>query len=141
MLIKPRALKSQKNIEKIQLKMMVATFNGNPCATIISCYIPMNVSEETELIVFYNALSSLFCSIPKHNVLVIGGDIRYKCALSLRKKFKTETHTPNDDYENFVNALLKAAAEGITTQQRDKPSVPWDSLAVRKKSEYCFQMQ
>ena len=55
--------------------MMVATFNGNPRATIISCYSPTNVNEETELIGFYDELSSLVRSIPKHNVLVIGGDM------------------------------------------------------------------
>ena len=54
---------------------MVATFNGNPRATIISCYSPTNVCEETELIAFYDELSSLVRSIPKHYVLVIGGDI------------------------------------------------------------------
>ena len=52
--------------------MMVATFNGNPSATIISCYSPTNLSEETELIAFYDELSSLVCRIPKHNILVIG---------------------------------------------------------------------
>ena len=50
---------------------MVAIFNGNPSATTISCYSPTNVSEETELIAFYDELSSLIRSIPKHNVLVI----------------------------------------------------------------------
>ena len=55
--------------------MMVATFNGNPSATIISFYSPTNVSEETELIPFYIELSSLFRGIPKHKVLVIGGDM------------------------------------------------------------------
>ena len=55
--------------------MMVETFNGNPRATIISCYSPTNISEETELIDFYDELSSLVHSIPKHNVLVIGGDM------------------------------------------------------------------
>ena len=54
---------------------MVATFNGNPKATTISCYSPTNVSEETELIAFYDELSSLVRSIPKHNVLVIGRDM------------------------------------------------------------------
>ena len=54
---------------------MVATFNGNPRATIISCYSPTNISEETELITFYDELSSLARSIPKHNLLVIGGDV------------------------------------------------------------------
>ena len=55
--------------------MMAATFNGNPRATIISCYSPTNVSEETELVTFYDELSSLLRSIPKHNMLVIGGDM------------------------------------------------------------------
>ena len=41
----------------------------------ISCYSPTNVSEETELDAFYDELSSLVRSIPKHNVLVIGGDM------------------------------------------------------------------
>ena len=73
-LIGPRALKSLNSIERIQSRMLVATFNGNPSATIISCYSPTNVSEETELIAFYDELSFSVCSIPKHNVLVIGGD-------------------------------------------------------------------
>ena len=75
MLIGPRALKSLNSIEKIQPKMMAATFNGNPCATIISCYSPTNVNEETDLITFYDELSSLVRCIPKHNILIIGGDI------------------------------------------------------------------
>ena len=54
---------------------MVATLNGNPRARIISCYSPTNVSEETELIDFYDELSSLFRTIPKHNVLINGGNM------------------------------------------------------------------
>ena len=42
-------------------------------------------------------------------------------------------HTPNDEYENFVNVHLEAAAECIPTKQRTKPRVPWVTLAVRKK--------
>ena len=55
--------------------MLVATFNGNPRETIISCYNPTNVSEETELIAFYDELSSRVRTIPKHNVVVIGEDM------------------------------------------------------------------
>ena len=54
---------------------MVAVFTGNPRATSISCYSPTNVSEETDLIAFYDELSSQVRSIPKHNVLVVGGDM------------------------------------------------------------------
>ena len=75
LLIGPRELKTLNSIEKIQPRMMAATFNGNPRATIISCYSPSNVSEETELVTLYDELSSLVRSIPKHNMLVIGGDM------------------------------------------------------------------
>ena len=46
---------------------------------------------------------------------------------------KSETHTPNDEYENFVNSHLETAAECIPTKKRPKPTVPWETLAVRKK--------
>ena len=37
-------------------------------------------------------------------------------------------HSPNDEYEYFVNAYLEAAKKK-TTKSRD----PWETLAVRKK--------
>ena len=240
--------------------MIVATFNGNPRAIIISCYSPTNVSEETEVIAFYNELSSLVCSIPKNNVLGIGSDmnaqigkngnhkyslhnlsnrnrqhltdssrenrltclntnfqkregklwtytyanstkaeidyvfknkkwknsainceayssfegvssdlrivtakirlslrrnatrttttihydwallnnrdIKDKYVLELRNKFdalqeKTEIRTPNEEYENFVNAHLEKAAKCIPTNLTPKSRVPWETLAVR----------
>ncbi len=77
MLIGPRALKTLNSIERIQPRMMAATFNGNPKATIISCYSPTNVSEESELVTFYDELSSLVRSILKHNILVIGREIAH----------------------------------------------------------------
>ena len=73
MFIGQKALKSLNSIKKIHPRMMVATFNGNPSATVISC--PTDVSEETEIIDFYDGLSSLVRSIPKHNVHVISGDV------------------------------------------------------------------
>ena len=74
-LIGSRALKSLNSTEKKEPRMRVATFNSNPSATIISCYSPTNVIEETDHIAFYKELSSLVRSIPKHNVLVNEGDI------------------------------------------------------------------
>ena len=74
MLIGQRSLKSLNSIEEIQPRMMVATFNSNPSTTTI-CYSPTNVSEETDLIAFYNELSSLVRSILKHNVLIFGEDM------------------------------------------------------------------
>ena len=60
-LIGPRALKSLSSIDKIQARMMAATFNGNPNTRIIY-HIPADASDETDLNAFYNELSILFCS-------------------------------------------------------------------------------
>ena len=66
-------------------------------------------------------------------------DIRDKYALKLRNKFdalqeKTEAYTSNDEYENFVNAYLKVAAECIPTKQRAKP---WVKRADMKTASKC----
>ena len=50
-------------------------------------------------------------------------DIREKYVIALGNKFdalqeKTETRTPNDEYENFVNAHLEAAAKYIPIKHR-----------------------
>ena len=73
MLIGSRALKSLISIEKIQPRMIESTFNGSPSATIISWHSRASVSEETEFIAFYDELSSLVHSTPKHNILFIAG--------------------------------------------------------------------
>ena len=41
--------------------------------------------------------------------------------------------TPNDEYENLVNAHLEAAAKCIPTTPRTKYRLPWEKLAVREK--------
>ena len=46
---------------------------------------------------------------------------------------QTKTHTPNEEYENFVNAHQEAAVEFIPTKQGTKYRVPWETLAVREK--------
>ena len=66
--------------------MVVAMFNGNPSTTIISCYCPTNVSDETDLITFYNELASLVCSIPKHKVSIIVEDMNAQIGKNLNKQ-------------------------------------------------------
>ena len=58
--------------------------------------------------------------------------------LGLRNKFnalqeKTETCTPNDECENFVNAYLEATVRYIPIKHRTKFRVPWETLAIREK--------
>ena len=54
--------------------MMEAAFNSNLSTMIISCHSLTNASDETNLDAFYNELSSLVRSIPKHNVPIIDAD-------------------------------------------------------------------
>ena len=61
-------------------------------------------------------------------------DIRDKYVLALRNKCdalqeKTEILTPNDEYENFVNAHLEAAAKYIPTKPRTKSRVPMGDIS------------
>ena len=63
-------------------------------------------------------------------------NIRDKYVLALSNWFKTrqkktEKGTPNDEYENFVNVHLVAAAKCIPIKPRTKYRVPRGMLAVR----------
>ena len=65
-------------------------------------------------------------------------DIRDKYVLELRNRFKTlqektEKGTPNDEFENFINAHFEAAVNCIPTKPRTKYRVPRETLAVREK--------
>ena len=52
MLLSPRALRSLNSIERIQPRMMSATYDGNPCAANISCYSLTNARDEMDITIF-----------------------------------------------------------------------------------------
>ena len=115
MLIGPRALKSLYSIDKIQLRMMVVTFNGNPSTTIVSCYRPTKVSEETDLIAFYDELFSFVHSIPKHNVLVISGDMNAQIGKSVNHKFRLH-NSLNRNGEHLTDFTLENRLTYLNTK-------------------------
>ena len=84
---------------------MVATFHGNPNITIKSCYSPTNVSEELEVEQFYMELTSLTRQIPKHNMLVIGGDFNAQLGKLYNSKFSYHTNANRNGnmLHNFIN--------------------------------------
>ena len=124
MLIGPRALKSLNSIGKIQPTMMVATFNGNPSTTIISCNSPTNVREETELIAFYDELSSLVRSIPKHNVLVIGGDINAYINKNRNHKFSLH-NSSNRNGQHITDFMLSNILTCLNTNFQKREGKLW----------------
>ena len=75
LLLSPRAYKALQNIESITPRILIATFSGNPETTIITCYSPTNCSDEEVTSNFYGELTSLTKAIPRHNFIIIGGDM------------------------------------------------------------------
>ena len=98
MLLSPHATKSLNSTEKLTSRILVATFHRNPEATLILSYSPTNIADKQEVINFYDDLSSLVRSFPKHNVLIIGGDLNAQIGQSIHHKF-TCHHTSNRNGE------------------------------------------
>ena len=126
MLIGPRALKTLNSIERIQPRMMAATFNGNPRATIISCYnhLLLNVSEEPELVTFYEELSSLVRSIPKHNLLVIGGDMNAQIGKNRNNKYSLH-NTSNRNGQHLTNFMIENRLICLNTNYQKREGKLW----------------
>ena len=66
---------------------MIATFSDNSRTTSISCYSPTNASDEIDFTTFYNELFFHVRSIPKHNVLIIGGGMNAQIGKDESNKF------------------------------------------------------
>ena len=124
LLIVPRALKTLNSIEKIQPRMIAATFNGNPRAKIISCYSPTNVSEETELVTFYDELSSLVRSIPKHNMLVIGGDMNAQIGKNGNNKYSLH-NTSNRNGQHLTDFMIENRLACLNTNYQKREGKLW----------------
>ena len=104
--------------------MMVATFNGNPSATIISYYSPTNVSEETDLITFYNEPSSLLHSIQKHNILIIGGDTNAQIGKNVNHKFSLH-NLSNRNGEHLIDFTLENRLTCLNTKFQKRKGKLW----------------
>ena len=139
-LIGPRAIKSLNSIGKIQPRMMVTTFNSNPSATII-CYWPTNVSEETDLITFYNEPSSLVRSIPKHNVLIIGEDMTAQMCKNANNKLGLH-NSSNGKGEHLTDFTLENRLTCLDTKFQKRKGKLWTyTYANNTKSQldYLFR--
>ena len=131
MLIRPRALKTLNSIERIQPRIMAATFNGNPKATIISCYSPTNVSEENEIVTFYEDLSSLVRSIPKHNLLVIGGDMNAQIGKNRNNKYSLHK-VSNRNGQHQIDFMIENRLTCLNTNFQKREGKLWTYTYANK---------
>ena len=119
---------------------MVATFNGNPSATITSCYSPTNVSEETELIAFYDELSSLVHSIPKHTVLVIGRDMNAQIGKNGHRKFSLD-NSSNRNEQHLTDFTIENRLTCLNTNLQKREGKLWTytyANNIKAQIDYVF---
>ena len=105
MLFSPQAYNALISAEMITPRIMIATFDGNPQTTIISCYSPTNVSHETEVKKFYEDLIiSVTRQVPKHNTLIIAGD--FNAHLRQLDGFKYAYHIQTKSIVGFLQQCI-----------------------------------
>ena len=106
MLLSNRAYKALASVEMITNRIMIATFYGNPKTTLICCYSPTNVSDESDVEDFYASLESLTRRIPKHNMLIIGGD--FNAHLGRNDGFTSSYHSETNRNGSKMKDYLQA---------------------------------
>ena len=117
---------------------MAATFNGNPRATIISCYSSTNVSEEIQLVAFYDELSSLVHSIPKHNVLVIGGDMNAQIWKNGNNWYSLH-NTSNRNGQYLIEFMMENILTCLNTNYQKREGKLWtDNYANNSKAQIDY---
>lgn len=83
--------------------MTIANFNGN---LVISCFSPINLSEENDVLDVYKELSAFVAAFPKHNMLIIGGGLNVHNGNIYTNK-RTTCHKITNRNENcfYENAI------------------------------------
>ena len=103
---------------------MCATFNGNFCTIIASCSSPTNTSGEKVIITLYDRLFFLVCSIPKHNLLIIGGNMNTQKGKNKNNKFCLYPY-PNRNGEFLTDFSPENSLSCVTTKSSKKEKKLW----------------
>ena len=97
------------SIETISERTMIATFNGNPKRTVILTYSPANVTSEVATKEYYSELTTLIHQVPKHNVLLLCGDMNVPVGPVSRKHYYHQTNNRNAEllsqFQHFTNLI------------------------------------
>ena len=90
-----------------------------------------NVSEETELIAFYGELSSLVRRIPKHNVIVIVGDMTAQIGKNGNNKYSLR-NTSNRNGQHLTDFMIENRLTCLNTNYQKRWGEIMD-LHIRKQ--------
>ena len=131
-LLNPHAKLALENIETISKRTMIATFNGNPKYTVISTYSPTNVTSEGTIQEYYSELTTLIHQVPKHNVLLLCGDMNAQVGPISGNHYHHHHHHHHHHHQtkNRKGELLCELQHStnliyLCTKFQNKPSKKW----------------
>ena len=87
-------------------------------------YSPTNVSEETEQVTFYKELSSLVCSTPKHNLVVIGGDMNAQIGKNRNNKYSLHKMS-NRNVQHLTDFMRENRLTYLNTNYQKREEKLW----------------
>ena len=85
---------------------------------------PANVSEENEIVTFYEDLSSLVRSIPKHNLLVIGGDRNAQIGKNRNNKYSLH-NASNRNGQHLIDFMIENRLTCLNTNFQKREGKLW----------------
>ena len=143
-LLSPRANASLKNIEKVNSRIVVATFTGNPALSVICCYSPTNCCEDKVAEQFYEKLADVQKALPKHNVVATCGDFNAKVKEQdiIRRSFHDKTSRNGDLLLDLISEneqvslnshFLKKNSKLWTFTYPDKTKAHIDYILINRK--------
>ena len=140
MLLSPNAYKALNAIENITPRIIVATFNGNPAITVISCYSPTNVASKEDKDTFYAELTELTKSIPKHNVILIGGDMNARIGKK-DAKGSVYNRATNENGQHLLDYIQECNLKALNTAFTKRAGKLWThTLPNGKRSQIDYIM-
>ena len=131
-LLSPNAHKSLNSIETINPRILIATFNGNPATTVISCYSPTNVTTPEEREDFYVELTELTKKIPKHNVTLITGDMNARIGESDARASAYNT-TTNENGQLLLDYAQECNLKVLNTSFQKRKGKLWTYTSPREE--------
>ena len=111
-------------MRKTTSRIFIPPFNGNPKTTFVACYSPTNVSEETQAQEFYTQLQDTIRKLPKHNVIIIAGDMNAQVGTRDTKGSSYHEKT-NRNGQMLLDLMKECNLVSISTKFTKKAGKLW----------------
>ena len=122
MLLNPKAYKSLNGVETISPRTMIASFNEDLAATIISCYSRTNVSDEEDIDQFHFDVTTAARSIPKHSIILVEGDMNARLGKKDARCGKKDTRcsvyndVTNENGKRLLDYMQECRLKSLNTR-------------------------